>query len=328
MRKMHTLGLVLGLAALLLSAAPAPASDGQPPGRVVFGEDFTLAEGEVLGGDLVLFGGDATLQQDSQIRGNVVVWGGDVEVAGTVEGNLVVFGGDVHLRETAVLQGDLAAVGGRIERQEGARVYGQEVVTPFGQFWAWPVRMPFPQTTPVTVAHPGGLLLRLLVRGLQLALTVVLMAGLAALVAVLWPQPTARVGQAGLRVPLPALGVGVLTVMVALVVVMGLVVTLCLSPVGLAVALAAGVAAVFGWLSVGTLIGERVLATLTSGTVSPFWSAALGAGLLTFLASLLDLIPCVGWLGGFLIACVGLGAVVLTRFGTVDYPSLPSSSEA
>lgn len=56
---------------------------------------------------------------------------------------------------------------------------------------------------------------------------------------------------------------------------------------------------------------------LTSRTVSPFWTAALGAGLLTLLLELLGLIPWVGWVGGFLFTCAALGAVVLTRFGTV-----------
>lgn len=73
----------------------------------------------------------------------------------------------------------------------------------------------------------------------------------------------------------------------------------------------------FGQLAIGVVIGERLMPALTSRTVSPFWTAALGAGLLTLLLELLGLIPWVGWVGGFLFTCAALGAVVLTRFGTV-----------
>jgi hypothetical protein len=43
--------------------------------------------------------------------------------------------------------------------------------------------------------------------------------------------------------------------------------------------------------------------------------------LLTLINELLGLIPCAGWAIGFLLKCVALGAVVLTRFGTVEYPT-------
>lgn len=325
MRGIRIAWMVLLAAALLAPAAPVLAFEGGVlDGQVVFGENFTLSAGDVLDGDLVVFGGDVTLEDESRVEGDVVVWGGSVEVAGTVWGDQVVFGGNVHLLDTAAVYGDLLVFGGVVDREEGAEVRGQQVVNPW-EWGTWPVVAPFP---PVTIPFARGIHFTgygLLLRGLRLVLSVVLMAGLAGLVAVLWPQPAARVGRAGVRAPLPALGVGLLTILVGFVVVVGLVITLCLAPVGLAAAVAVGVTTVFGWVALGILIGERVLASLTSRTVSPFWSAALGGGLLTLLSSLLYLIPCVGWTGGFLVACVGLGAVVLTRFGVVEYPvSLPA----
>jgi len=337
---MHSKNILLATllaAAMIVPAAPALAFDAVlPDGQVVFGEDFTLEEGERLDGDLVVFGGNVTLERDSEVNGDVVVWGGGVEVSGTVDGDLVVFGGNVGLLEDAVIEGDLAAIGGEVDQAEGAEVRGQKVVNPWeGAEWGWgtgPVIVPFPGGLRFAPHGVGGqVALRVLWRAVRVILTVVLMAGLAGLVAVLWPQPAARAGQAGLRNPLPSLGVGLLTFVVAALVAAGLVITLCLSPLGLAVAVVAGVAAVFGWVSLGIVMGEKVAAALTSGTVSPFWSAALGAGLLTLLSGLLNLLPCVGWLGGFLVMCVALGAVVLTRFGAQDYPlplpALPAVEE-
>ncbi len=329
MRKLRVVSLLV----LLLALIPAPAlafGGGLPDGQVVFGEDFTLAAGEVLDGDLVVFGGDVVLEEGSEVRGDVVIWGGEVEVSGTVRGNLAALGGDVYLDSTALVTGDLVTMGGEVHREEGAQVEGQEVSGAQGR-WAFPVVIPIPggvRTIPLPsgpFAHWNGFsgfLLRLLLRGVRLVLSVLLMAGLSGLVVVLWPQPAARVGETALQASLPALGVGLLTVVVVAVVALGLAVTICLSPVALLVLLGAGVAGIFGWTALGILVGERVFPALTSQPVNPFWSAALGGALLTFITGLLDLIPCIGWMGGFLVACVGIGAVVLTRFGTVAYPSL------
>ena len=43
---------------------------------------------------------------------------------------------------------------------------------------------------------------------------------------------------------------------------------------------------------------------------------------LTVLALAINQIPCIGWLPWFLVACVGLGGVILTRFGTQAYEPL------
>jgi len=320
---------VFVLTVLVLIPAPALAFGGTVhDGQVVFGEDFTLPAGEVLDGDLVVFGGDVTLETESQVNGNVVIWGGQVEVDGTIRGDLAVFGGDVHLAESAVVEGNLATMGGQVRREEGAQVRGQEVTAPQG-VWSFPVVIPFTGFSR-TVPIPGGpqfwrdslsrLAFRVFFKGVRLVLMVLLMAGLSGLAVVLWPKPAIRVGKTVVEAPLPSLGVGLLTTVVAVIVVLGLAVTICLSPVALLAALAAGVAAVFGWTSLGVIVGERVLAGLTSRTVNPFWSAALGGALITLLSGLLDLIPCVGWMGGFLVAAIGMGAVVLTRFGTMDYP--------
>ncbi len=323
MRYVKIVWIVLLAALLLAPAAPALASDGEPPGRVVFGEDFTLHDGEVLDGDLVVVGGSATLEEGSRVDGNVVVWGGDVEVAGEVDGDVVAFGGSVYLAETAEVDGDMAVFGGEVEQEEGAQVRGQQVVGPSAAFEMWPVPIPI-SFGPGAVFHGGPRMIlgSLLMRVGRLVLLTLLMAGLAGLVAVLWPRPAVRVGEAAVRfVPL-ALGVGLLTMVAAAIVVVGLILTLCLSPAALLVALAVGIAALFGWLALGILIGERMI----QKGINPFWSAALGAGLLTLLSGLLDLIPCVGWVVPFLIVCVGLGAVVLTRFGTVDYPPMAPPS--
>ncbi len=318
MRFTRILPTLLVVATMLVTAAPAFASDGQPPGQVVFGQDFTLQSGQTLDGNLLVFGGDIRIETASEVDGSVVAWGGDVEIAGTVERDVVAFGGDVLLRRTARVDGGVMVFGGTVEREEGAQVRGQQVVNPQqGPWWRWGwVTIP---TYPYFPADGlPALIFQVALRGLEIFLRAVVMAGLAGLVALLWPRAAARVGRIALEKPLPAFGMGLLTLVVGILLIIGLIITICLSPVGIAAAIALVVAILFGWLAIGIIIGERLMPTLTSRTVAPFWTAALGAGLLALLSDLLGLIPCVGWVGGFLVTCVGLGAVVLTRFGTME----------
>jgi len=48
-----------------------------------------------------------------------------------------------------------------------------------------------------------------------------------------------------------------------------------------------------------------------------FFGAAAGVFIITFMARVL---PCVGAVFGFVVSAIGLGAVVLTRFGARTYP--------
>ncbi|MGB9871079.1 MAG: bactofilin family protein [Anaerolineae bacterium] len=319
MRFTRILQTFLVVVTMLLMAMPAFASDGQPPGQIVWG-DYTLQSGQTLHGDLIVFGGDVRIEADSRVEGSVVAWGGDVEIAGTVERDVVAFGGDVLLRRTARIEGGLVAMGGRVEREAGAVVRGQQLVNPPQPFWwrwSWGA-VPLP----LYPAYPSdglpALMFQVSLRGLEIFLRAVVMAGLAGLVALLWPRAAARVGRSALERPLNAFGMGLLTLIVGILLAIGLIITICLSPAGVAAIIALVVAILFGWLAIGIAIGERLMPTFTARTVAPFWTAALGAGLLTLLSDLLGLIPCVGWIGGFLVTCAGLGAVALTRFGTVE----------
>ncbi len=87
------------------------------------------------------------------------------------------------------------------------------------------------------------------------------------------------------------------------------------------VALLSSAALVFGWISLGMIVGARLSAALKLYTLSPAVTAALGTGVLTLAAHVIGWIPCAGWVTVGLLAMIGLGAVLLTRFGTRPYLS-------
>ena len=322
--KMRVASVALLAVMMLAIAAPAYAFDGiVADGRVVFGTNFTLNSGEVIDGDLLVFGGNVTLEEGSVVEGEAIIWGGNVEVSGSVEGDLVCFGGLVRLTATADVDGDVATVGGSVDQHSEARIGGSNITGVPGDVLSIPLagvqtfdfnpRFWWPNWWATTLALGMG--------------RVVVMVLLAGLVAVLWPRPAARVGTTGIRSPLPSMGVGLLAVIVSILIILGLVVTICLSPVAVLAGVVVGVAMIFGWVALGIYIGERMLVAFKARDVAPFWTAALGTGTLTLVSVLVNtMIPCIGWTLSFFAACLGLGAVVLTRFGRVDYPVTPSAA--
>jgi len=349
MRRQHFIWLILLLAGgLLLPVTPALA-DGDPPGddgAVIWNEDYTLGKDEWLDGDLVVFNGDVTLETNSRVEGSAVIWNGSANVEGTVEGDLVVSGGDIYLGDSAVVQGDVVCSWNcDFESEEGARVDGSVVEgIPFPNFpferWRNFPRIPIPAPSPPTSRVPGlEQMLAWILRVVRDVVGILVVAAVAGLVALICPHQTTRVGQTVVEAPWPSFGIGLLTAAAAAVLIIALAITICLSPVAALAALALGAAGLFGWIAVGALVGERLLRALKAREIAPLWAAGLGTLVITLIGVGLSIALCLapfGWLMVFVLGCLGLGAVVLTRFGTTDYvphrptppPSVPAPVEA
>jgi hypothetical protein len=336
MNKRRSIWLVLLLAiGLLLPATPVLADGGSPPGDdgiVVWNEDYTLEEGEQLDGNLVVFNGDVTLEVDSHTQGSVIIWNGNVEVEGSVDEDVVVSGGDIYLGDDAWVGGNVVCSWNcALEQEEGARVEG---VFTEGDPLAglriepengMPIRTPSLPTFWISGPRQA---LRWLLRLIRSVATILVVAAVAGLVTLIWPDPTAQVGRAVVEAPWHSLGIGVLTAAATTMLVIVLAVTICLSPIAILAALAAGAAGLFGWIAIGAMVGERLLRALNVRGTAPLWAAGLGTLLITLigvgLSEALCLAP-LGWLVISLLGCLGLGAVVLTRFGTTAYtPSMGS----
>jgi len=351
MDKRHSIWLVLLLAVgLTLFAAPPALADGNPPGDggvVIWNEDYTLGEGKQVDGDLVVFNGDVTLEAGSRVKGSVVVWNGDADVEGLIEGDLVVSSGDIHLGESAWVEGDVVCSWDcDLKQEEEARVDGGIVE---GDPWRGfqfgrqnGAQIPVPSLHTLWASGPGEVLSWIL-KILRNLVTVLVVVAVAGLVALIWPHPTARVGRTVAEAPWPSFGMGLLTAVAATALIVALTVTVCLTPAAALVAFVLGAAGLFGWIGVGAIVGERLLKALNvheargngSGDEGvSLWAAGLGTLVVTLVGAGLSVALCLaplGWFAIFILGCMGLGAVVLTRFGTTAYipaTARPHSSPA
>jgi len=304
--------LVSALAAFLLIAAGSAVYAQGGGDKFVLGENFVLRSGEVLTGNLAVLGGNATLERGSSVQGDVAVAGGQLTVAGTIHGSAAVLGGTAVLADTAVIEGDFASFGGTVETAPGAVIQGEtfdglRFAAPPGEAPALP---PLPEV-PVPALRPrlfGGFgeLISWQFATLGSALMMLLLGIIAVLVA---PKPLSRIAAAATTQPALSFGAGLLTFIVGILAGALLLIACCL---GLFVWLALMIAIAIGWIAVGLWVGQRLLAALKVRDASMLAEVALGVFLITVLGRL----PfCLGALFSAVVGSIGLGAVVLTRFG-------------
>lgn len=312
--------LVIGILVVLVGLPTAAFAQGVDNGdQVIFGGSYTLEAGETLIGDLVVFGGNVELETDSIVEGDILIFGGTITVDGEIDGDLIVIGGSTDLEENAVLHRDLITPGGSVRRAEGAQIFGQvitetnipvDITIPRIFSEDFPSEIPSPRVS--VRSNPFWGVVWFFFRTLAFA-------ALAVLVVMFVPKQADRASDTVLAQPILSAGLGILTMVVAIPLLVILMITIILIPVSLIGLLLLAIAGLFGWITLGLEIGQRFAQLFNSE-----WPAAVAAGIgtliLTIVAFAIGAIDCIGWVVPFLVTSVGLGAVILTRFGTQDYP--------
>jgi hypothetical protein len=125
--------------------------------------------------------------------------------------------------------------------------------------------------------------------------------------------------------PVPSGGLGLLTAIVAPLLLGLLALTICGIPITLVGALLLALGWALGIIALGLETGRR-LELLVNMDWAPSVQAAVGAFFLTLVANGIGwMIPCIGWLVPFTVGLVGFGAALLTRFGAQIYPPAPGA---
>jgi hypothetical protein len=318
--------------------APPPVAPDAPP-AVAARDGWNETARYRHGGARVRFGGDVTVAEDEAVGDDVVVILGSAHIQGRVDGQVVAVGGSVHLGPKADVRGDVTAVGGGVERTAGAVVAGQinevRFSSPsFGPFvrvrpwrnWSWfgnPFGNPFGPSVDLVAS-----LIRMGVIGLFAALIVAMVPGPVKRVADRAAGEPWRAGLVGLAAQLLFVPLLVLTVVVLAVSIIGIPLLL-LVPFGLVAVLLAFLLGFAGTgCAVGQLIGRRsggsvptLLASLVIG-LAVVWALTVCARFAGLAGLPVRVILGVVLLAGFLIEylawTVGLGAVLLSRFGRRD----------
>lgn len=344
--------ILVGL--LVLPTGLALASSGANPlDRIIAGDDYLLDEGEREDGDVAVLGGSVEIRQGATLDGDLAVLGGDVKVGGYITGDVVVLGGDVDILAQAHIEGDCVFFGGDVSTADGAQIDGDMVTDPERRWFFFDRgeidgdRLPGILETPersVVPELPGEPQRPAVVyrHGTSVAGQIwsaflsAIAAGIVAMLITLFvPRHTDQVRQVVVREPVMSGLIGFLTFVAAvlltpiLAVISTVLVFVCIGLLGFPLIMFMWllvVAAFFlGWTAIGQLAGRWLRGRLRLHGTTPALEAGLGAFAVSLVLGLVQAIGCVvGFVGGllsFAIFCLGVGAVVLTRFGRQDYHS-------
>lgn len=290
-------------------------------GKVIFGGSYTLHSGEVLIGDLVVLGGEAILEEGSTLKGSAVIFGGKMQASGEINGEVVTFGGEVALAETAVVKGDIVSFGGVLDYEEETKLEGNlisDIPFPFDFSYSGDFdfsEFDFPQFG--AGFNPVRDIIWFFFRSFMWT-------AVAVLLLIFIPKPIRRVSDTVVSQPIVSGALGLLTALLAPIVLILLIITLICIPISLLLIIALGLAWVLGVVAIGYETGERI-SKMMNKTWAPPVSAGIGTLILTFVLNGIGLVvPCIGWIAPALVGLVGFGAVLLTRFGSQEYPPVES----
>lgn len=303
----RTSWLLAALLALLLAGC---GERGVVGGTLILEGPHTYTRGQLLQGDVVLLNGQLFLDEGAQIDGSLHVLEGSARVDGTISGDVTVLGGVLSLGPDAIVRGDLSVGGGgRANRAAGSTVLG-EVST----------GLALPEVREPASQGIGGWLLDVL---LQAAVLV----PLALLAAHFTPRPLDRVRRAVARYALVSGALGALAFVVLLSLFVLMAFTIILIPVSVLGLFVMFVAVVYGEIAFALVAAEWLAARMGWARRRPA-AIALGTLLFVLLLNLLNLLPVIGAPVVLLSFAVGLGAVLLTRFGFSEYTPPPEMVEA
>ncbi len=300
--------------------------------KVIFG-DYTLASGDTNQGDLVIIGGNVLIEDGATIMGTLAVIGGNLTIDGTVNGDIVSVGGSGEIGDSAYVSGSMISIGSNLSISDDATILGETIlemddsvqiaplpdvqIAPLPDVQIAPLPdVPNPRTPPIVPevtlnTSPGLEFLRKL---FSTSFMVLAIAALGLLIGILFPSHLKKTAQSIVNEPVKSGVLGFLTVFVSPIVFVILAITIILLPVSLLAMLALGILMLYGWVAVGYEIGLRV-STAAKVNWEPSIIAGIGTLILSSLAALVAMIPCIGFLIYPIVTSVGLGGVLISQFG-------------
>lgn len=258
------------------------------------------AGGAAEGKSVIKIGSAVVIEAGQKVR-NVVTIGGQVTVSGAVDNHIVAVGGSVVLTKTAFVGGNIVSLGGVIVAARDSQVGGSLTEINSSNLYGF-------LTTALSSEWEGWSWIFAVI---SLAIFLVIMV-LALLIVALLPKPVLVVADAIRENTFKVVLCGIL----GLVLIVPLALLLTISVVGIALIPLEVIIVVssilLGFIAVGQLIGGKVYRLLkrpNPGMIrETFWGLII--------LWLIGWLPYIGWMVKALAIVIGLGAALVTRFGT------------
>jgi hypothetical protein len=277
--------------------------------RIVKSLIFFLIAGLLLGlsaaaraetANVVKIGSDINIEEGTKVRNVVALWG-QITVDGFVENHVIAVGGSVVLTGTAVVGGNVMSLGGVVVRGKGSEIHGStteinsddvsaaisNALSDEWEGWSWIFAI-------VSVSIFIGVLI------------------LTLLVVYFIPKPVRVIANAVRNLTFKVIiwGLVGLILIVPLAILLAVsVIGIVLIPLEMTIVLCA---VILGFIAVSQLVGEKLFSVLKRHDHNIVRETIWGLIILW----VIGWIPYVGWMLKVFAIVLGLGGVLVTRFGT------------
>ena len=301
------------LAGLLAACGTAPFSEIERdsgfttiyPSQFLSGDVYVLKNHEKINGNIAGVGTTLIIEDGAVVMGDISLIGGNLEIDGRVLGDVNVFAGTTTIDDSAIITGSVNQVLNQTTTSPKASVSGaiNTFIFPFSgneigknvlNLLEW--------------MKPGFWVMLQLIR-----ISLLILATL--LVTTLFTDPTFSILSAIRKSPAVSWAVGIVISFAVPIISLVLIITICLSPIGLIFMLAFLICIIWSWAVLSNIVGDQMTRWLDLQW-SKEGTAAFGAALLGIVISLISLIPLGGLMINSAICALGLGGIILSRFGT------------
>jgi len=277
------------------------------PSQFIIGDTYILESHEKIDGNIVGIGTTLLIKENALVMGDISLIGSNLEVDGRIAGDLNVLAGSALIKDTAIITGNINQFFQTIEIKPKALVTGDINTYTFPS--AASGQMGTKITQIIEWLRPGNIAA---FKGIQvLGLVLFSLIGI-----YLIKTPTTRIASVlGSNLP-AAWGAGLLTLITVPIVAAVLIISICLSPIGILLILASLICSLWGWVALSSYFGTNLIKWLKlDWSVEP--ATIIGALILGVFTSLISFIPCIGFLIILMFTATGIGGVLLSMFGKI-----------
>ena len=274
--------------------------------QLLIGDIYHLNSGRVIDGNIFGIGTTLIIESGSTIKGNINAIACTLEISGLVEGDINVIAGSSRILSEAHIKGNIN------------QLYQQAIISPQSQIDGEinTFTIPIPLSTPISKivnfatewVKPVNWIILQLLRTITYSLISMLAIIIGKRVFIHFADSI----QTNIAI---SWGTGFLAIIAIPIAVLLLIITICLSPIGLLLLLTFALAILFGWIALAAVFGKMLCAWLNINLRAEL-QIFCGAFLLGTITSVLGWIPCIGWLISTTIGTIGLGGVILSA---IDY---------
>ena len=306
---------LLFLVILLLSACTGSARiidagqfDDTFPSQFLLSDVYVLKNRERIDGNIAGVGTKLIIEEGASVTGSISLISGQLEIFGNVDGDINVFSGTSYIHDTSIIGGDINQITHQLEIDPGAQVKG-EINT-----YTIPNEGNGVDSTQVSNAidwiRPSAWIIFESIRNLSLVF-------INLLIVFLFKNPTLRLTRTITKNIGVSWGVGLLVFFALPFVSLVLLISICLSPIGIILILAFLIANVWAWTGISLIIGNSFTKWLKLDWEEEA-KVTVGAIFLGLISTLLAFIPLIGLALNVTVSALGIGGIVLSKLGTSE----------